>query len=166
MNKERTTTNKHSLTSGTVTLTTPHTTTALYVNEYEEGLDADVRSFLTSLAPIDSRHPIPSRRASNTNYQHNNIDSRPSQKPEWSSETNKCLNNGWNINDPEVLKRWRLQEPINANAHLISMLLGTSVVLQVENGELVLGAWQSIIMLDADGPRTRNVNVQIIGAGD
>ncbi|GMH88223.1 hypothetical protein TrVE_jg3788 [Triparma verrucosa] len=151
---------------GTVTITTPHTTVGIYVNEYEEGFDSDLRTWLLKLAPIDDRHPIPSRRTPGVSYKHNDITSRPSQAPEWRSEIDRCLENGWNIEDPEVLKRWRAQEPINANAHLISMLVGTSVVLQVENGELVLGAWQSVIMLDADGPRTRKVNVQIIGAGN
>lgn len=30
-------------------------------------------------------------------------------------------------------------------------------------GELALGQWQSVLMIDLDGPRTRTVGVQVMG---
>eukprot|EP00520_Triparma_pacifica_P011027 CAMPEP_0118638568 /NCGR_PEP_ID=MMETSP0785-20121206/3759_1 /TAXON_ID=91992 /ORGANISM="Bolidomonas pacifica, Strain CCMP 1866" /LENGTH=217 /DNA_ID=CAMNT_0006529837 /DNA_START=195 /DNA_END=848 /DNA_ORIENTATION=- len=148
---------------GTVVITTPHTTVGLCVNEYEQGLDADLSKYLLNLAPIDSRHPIPSRRNPGVTYDHNNISDRPSLDPAWIGETERCLENGWNVKDPETLQKWRDQEPVNANAHLISILVGTSVTLSVVDAKLVLGEWQSILMLEADGPRNRKVNVHITG---
>ncbi len=51
----------------------------------------------------------------------------------------------------------------NADAHLRAVLLGTSAVVPVEDGHLVLGTWQSIFFVELDGPRTRSVNVKIMG---
>ncbi|MCO8246614.1 MULTISPECIES: secondary thiamine-phosphate synthase enzyme YjbQ [unclassified Haladaptatus] len=48
----------------------------------------------------------------------------------------------------------------NADAHLRSMLLGEHVTVPVEDGELLLGTWQSILFVDCDGPRTRRIVVR------
>lgn len=48
----------------------------------------------------------------------------------------------------------------NAEAHLMSGLLSPSVVVPVENNELILGTWQRIILVDLDGPRNRKIVVQ------
>lgn len=53
----------------------------------------------------------------------------------------------------------------NSHAHIKSSLVGSSVVVFVEAGRLVLGTWQSIFLCDFDGPRTRNVMVRISAAG-
>jgi len=47
----------------------------------------------------------------------------------------------------------------NADAHLRSMLLGRSVTVPVTDGSLDLGTWQSILLVECDGPRTRTVSV-------
>ena len=49
----------------------------------------------------------------------------------------------------------------NAHAHIKSSLVGSSVVVFVEAGRLVLGTWQSVFLCDFDGPRTRNVMVRV-----
>jgi secondary thiamine-phosphate synthase enzyme len=41
--------------------------------------------------------------------------------------------------------------------HILSSLIGTSVTQPVESGELVLGTWQRIILVELDGPREREV---------
>ncbi|HZI95286.1 MAG TPA: secondary thiamine-phosphate synthase enzyme YjbQ [Patescibacteria group bacterium] len=51
----------------------------------------------------------------------------------------------------------------NAQAHLTSILLGHSVTVPVAGGQLVLGTWQSIFLIEMDGPRTRALAVQILG---
>ncbi len=51
----------------------------------------------------------------------------------------------------------------NADSHLRAVLLGNSVAIPVEDGHLILGTWQSIFFVELDGPRTRSVNVKIIG---
>ena len=48
----------------------------------------------------------------------------------------------------------------NAAAHLVSALAGTQLVLRVENGMLVLGEWQRIVLLELDGPKDRTLEVR------
>lgn len=52
----------------------------------------------------------------------------------------------------------------NSAAHIKSSLLGSSQTLFVENGDLILGTWQSIFLCEFDGPRTRDVFVKLIPA--
>ncbi|MDA2913851.1 secondary thiamine-phosphate synthase enzyme YjbQ [Acidobacteriia bacterium AH_259_A11_L15] len=63
-------------------------------------------------------------------------------------------------NDPELSDCDRF----NAHAHLRAMLLGHNLALQVQNGELVLGTFQSVILAELDGPRERSLQLQILGA--
>ena len=52
----------------------------------------------------------------------------------------------------------------NGYAHLRSTIIGTSLVVPVINGQLQLGTWQQIILLDFDNkPRTRRVILQFTG---
>lgn len=51
----------------------------------------------------------------------------------------------------------------NAHAHLRTALLGRSVALGVNAGELTLGRFQSVIFAEFDGPRAREITVQILG---
>ncbi|WEU39985.1 MAG: secondary thiamine-phosphate synthase enzyme YjbQ [Candidatus Odinarchaeum yellowstonii] len=50
----------------------------------------------------------------------------------------------------------------NADAHLKSILTGNSVTVPILNGELGLGTWQSILLLELDGPRERTVNLTFL----
>jgi secondary thiamine-phosphate synthase enzyme len=52
----------------------------------------------------------------------------------------------------------------NAHSHLRAALLGRSVALGVNNGDLTLGRFQSVIFAEFDGPRKREITVQVIGA--
>ena len=54
-------------------------------------------------------------------------------------------------------------EPENAHAHLIAMMLGNSETVTVHEGALVLGRYQSILLLEMDGPRERTLAVQVLG---
>jgi secondary thiamine-phosphate synthase enzyme len=51
----------------------------------------------------------------------------------------------------------------NAQAHLTSVLLGHSVTLPVASGKPVLGTWQSLLLLEMDGPRSRTLDLTFIG---
>ena len=51
----------------------------------------------------------------------------------------------------------------NAAAHLRTALLGRSVVVSVNGAELTLGRFQSVIFAEFDGPRSREITVQILG---
>lgn len=51
----------------------------------------------------------------------------------------------------------------NAASHLKATLLGSSEVIPIVDGRLQLGAWQSILFAEMDGPRTnRTVDVTVI----
>jgi secondary thiamine-phosphate synthase enzyme len=50
----------------------------------------------------------------------------------------------------------------NAHAHLRAVLLGSSVTIPIENDSMTLGTWQSIIFVECDGPRRREVFVQVV----
>jgi secondary thiamine-phosphate synthase enzyme len=50
----------------------------------------------------------------------------------------------------------------NADAHIKSTLVGTSVHVIVEDGKLLLGTWQSIFFCEFDGPRHRRVAAKFI----
>lgn len=52
----------------------------------------------------------------------------------------------------------------NAAAHLKASLTGFSQTILVENGQLMLGTWQGIYLVEYDGPRTRKVLVQMHSA--
>lgn len=54
-------------------------------------------------------------------------------------------------------------EPENAHSHLAAMMLGSSEVIAVTDGKLVLGQYQSVMLVELDGPRKRKVSVQLVG---
>ncbi len=52
----------------------------------------------------------------------------------------------------------------NGYAHVRAALLGSSFTVPFDNGNLLLGTWQQIVVIDFDNrPRRRNVVVQMIG---
>lgn len=51
----------------------------------------------------------------------------------------------------------------NAHSHVKASLLGPSETLPIQDGELLLGRWQGIWMLEFDGPRERRVAVHVLG---
>ncbi len=50
----------------------------------------------------------------------------------------------------------------NSAAHIKSSLFGSSELIPVENGRLQLGTWQGIFFCEFDGPRRREVWVQLL----
>lgn len=97
-----------------------HTTLALFINEFQEALLSDIRTFLEQVV---------------------------------------VRRDSWRHNDPEFSDCDRR----NADSHLRAMLLGHNLCLQVADGELVLGTFQSVILAELDGPRDRSLQLQILG---
>ena len=56
-----------------------------------------------------------------------------------------------------------LDEPVNGHAHCRQLLLTAFATLLVEDGDLVLGRWQSVFAVELDGPRRREVAIQLDG---
>jgi len=106
--------------AGSVTIASMHTTSAIFINEWQEALVHDVKEYLSGLIGKDGY------------YRHND--------PAWSD----C-------------------DRHNADSHLRTLLLGMNLTLQVWDGDIVLGEWQSIIMAELDGPRERTVRLQAMG---
>ncbi|RLB08498.1 MAG: YjbQ family protein [Deltaproteobacteria bacterium] len=50
----------------------------------------------------------------------------------------------------------------NADSHIKATLVGSSVVVIIEDGRLVLGTWQRIFFCEFDGPRTRKVWIKFL----
>lgn len=58
---------------------------------------------------------------------------------------------------------WRHpHNPQHAPDHLLSSLIGPGVFVPVKDGQLQLGNWQRVILVELDGPRRRNVEVILI----
>jgi len=114
---------KSGIKNGFVTVTSQHTTTAIAINENEERLVEDVKTFLNRLIPPGDK------------YLHNDI----------------------------ALRDCPPEEPENAHSHLAAMLLGSSEVIALVDRELALGQYQSVMLYELDGPRTRKVHVQVYG---
>ena len=78
-------------------------------------------------------------------------------------------------NEPRLLQDWlkfftrmvsgfRFQHgkpDSNGDSHIISGLLGSTKILSVEDGWIILGAHQHIFLVELDGPQKRNVMVQV-----
>jgi secondary thiamine-phosphate synthase enzyme len=97
-----------------------HTTTGVFLSEWQDALVEDVREFFEKVVERE------------TYYKHND--------PQFSD----C-------------------ERMNADSHLRGMLMGQTLMLQVRNAAVLLGTWQSIVLAEFDGPRSRSVSVQICG---
>ena len=111
---------KSGVRDGLVHMQSLHTTTAVFINEWQDALLKDVRTFLDELIERDR---------------------------------------GWRHNDPAYSDCERR----NADSHLRGMLLGQTVCLQVRNSTVLLGTWQSILLAEFDGPRSRTLSVQVSG---
>jgi secondary thiamine-phosphate synthase enzyme len=51
----------------------------------------------------------------------------------------------------------------NAHAHIQASILGPQEILPVQDGDLLLGRWQGVLVVELDGPRSgRQISVQVI----
>jgi secondary thiamine-phosphate synthase enzyme len=58
----------------------------------------------------------------------------------------------------------RLNNDDNAHAHIRAAIIGPSVSIPLIEGELALGTWQQVVLIDFDDrPRERVVSVQVVG---
>lgn len=54
--------------------------------------------------------------------------------------------------------------PAHVPDHILSALIGTSLTLPIDDGELVLGTWQRVVLIELDGPREREVVITLVPA--
>jgi secondary thiamine-phosphate synthase enzyme len=53
-------------------------------------------------------------------------------------------------------------DPSHAWSHMAASLLGPSLQLPISGGRLVLGTWQSVLLVELDGPRERDLQVTLL----
>ncbi len=111
---------KSGIRNGLVHLQTLHTTTSVFINEWQDALLHDVRTFIEDVVDRGKY---------------------------------------WRHNDPAYSDCERK----NADSHLRGMMFGQSLSLQVRNSAVLLGSWQSIILAEFDGPRSRSMSIQVAG---
>lgn len=51
----------------------------------------------------------------------------------------------------------------NSDSHIKTSLFGSSLTVIIEEGRLALGTWQGIYLCESDGPRNRQIWLEIIG---
>lgn len=136
--------------SGTVTIQTHHTTCGVWINENEKnligpseelGYDSDLRKILDKLAS-----PI-------LEYGHNDICD------------GKNINGKRNTHLCEPDENGIIHECINGHAHAQAMLIPPSLSMIVNNGKLLKGHWQEVMLVELDHDRERTVSFMIQGSG-
>lgn len=55
-------------------------------------------------------------------------------------------------------------DPSHAWSHMASSLIGPSLTIPVKDGKLVLGTWQSILLVELDGPKERQITASLISS--
>ena len=55
-----------------------------------------------------------------------------------------------------------LGEPPNGHSHCRALLLGPTAALNIVGGELQLGRWQRVFLVELDGPRSRDVSLLLL----
>ena len=65
----------------------------------------------------------------------------------------------------KIIPKLKFRHPHNPSHvpdHIMSSILGPSLVLPVEDKDLVLGAWQRVVLVELGGPRERTVEVSFL----
>ncbi len=62
---------------------------------------------------------------------------------------------------PEMTYR-HPHDPEHTPDHILSSLIGPSVTVPYSNGQLLLGTWQRVILVELDGPRQRTVHISCL----
>jgi secondary thiamine-phosphate synthase enzyme len=50
----------------------------------------------------------------------------------------------------------------NASAHLLSAFLGTQALVSCHNGQIQLGTYQRLVLLELDGPKERQIAITLL----
>jgi secondary thiamine-phosphate synthase enzyme len=63
-----------------------------------------------------------------------------------------------------MIPKLRYRHPHNPQHvpdHILSALIGTSIALPFQEGKLLLGTWQRVVLIELDGPREREIVVTV-----
>ena len=53
-------------------------------------------------------------------------------------------------------------DPSHVGDHISATMIGPSIMVPVNEGQLILGSWQRVVMIEFNGPREREVIVTLI----
>lgn len=65
----------------------------------------------------------------------------------------------------QIIPKLNFRQPHNPGHfpdHLLSSIIGTSLVVPVESSSVVLGQWQRVVLFEFSGPRERHINLTFI----
>ncbi|MCX6702104.1 MAG: YjbQ family protein [Candidatus Zambryskibacteria bacterium] len=133
---------------GVILIQTLHTTCGIWVNEDEKnligpseelGYTSDLRKVLDNFASPTSE------------YGHNDVYDK--ENTNGKRNTHLC--------EPD--ENGVIKECINGHAHAQALMLHPSISLIVENGKLLRGSWQEIMLVELDHDRERTVSFLVSG---
>ncbi len=55
-------------------------------------------------------------------------------------------------------------DPSHVGDHISATMIGPSIMVPVNEGQLILGSWQRVVMIEFNGPREREVIVTLISS--
>jgi hypothetical protein len=85
-------------------------------------------------------------------------------RPDGEEEAQRCRDNGWNIDDAvRIAEMERSGNRSTRTRICCPCSVGSSGAFLVVDGTMVIGQWQSVLLVDLDGPRDRTVGVQFLG---
>ena len=53
-------------------------------------------------------------------------------------------------------------DPDHVGDHIMSSIIGSSIVLPFESKKLILGTWQRVVLVEFNGPKNREVLIKIL----
>lgn len=61
------------------------------------------------------------------------------------------------------LKYRHAHNPSHVSDHILSSLIGTSLIIPVQDRRLILGIWQRVVLIEFNGPRKREIILHLVG---
>lgn len=133
---------------GSVLIQTHHTTCGVWVNENEKNLIGPSKElgYASDLQKVLDKFASPS-----LEYGHNDVCLPGNEKGK--RDTHLC--------EPD--ENGVIQECINGHAHAQAMMIHPSISLIVENGKILKGRWQEVMLVELDHDRERLVSFLVSG---
>jgi len=139
---------KSAVKRGTIVIQTHHTTCGVWVNENEKNLigPSEEIGYTSDLRKVLDNFANPS-----LEYGHNDI--CHSENLTGKRNTHLC--------EPD--ENGIINECINGHSHSQALIINSSLSLIVDNGKLLRGRWQEIMLVELDHDRERTVSFLVSG---
>jgi len=133
---------------GSVLIQTHHTTCGIWVNENEKNLigPSEELGYMSDLRKVLDRFAHPA-----DEYGHNDI----------CHSENKTGKRNTHLCEPD--ENGVINECVNGHAHAQALMIHPSISLIIEDGKLLKGGWQEIMLVELDHDRERQVSFLVSG---